>query len=108
MPENIYDLVPVLMCGMSWILCTLVSPNSWDHSVGLVSARKLHVVTCNFFRALWLLIQFCIIERLVKIYGKRRKYYLHRMIPITDHSFWLRGSRAATPKILGLFMSFLK
>ena len=53
MPANIYDLVPVLMCGMSWILCTLVSPNSWDHSDGLASARKLHVVTCNFFRALW-------------------------------------------------------
>ena len=55
MPANIYDLVPVLMCGMSWILCTLVSPNSWDHSDGLASARKLHVVTCNFFRDLWLL-----------------------------------------------------
>ena len=54
MPANIYDLVPVLMCGMSWILCTLVSPNSWDHSDGLASARKLHVVTCNFFRDLWL------------------------------------------------------
>ena len=53
MPTNIYDLMPVLMCGMSWILCTLVSPNSWDHSDGLASARKLHVVTCNFFRALW-------------------------------------------------------
>ena len=48
MPTNIYDLMPVLMCGMSWILCTLVSPNSWDHSDGLASARKLHVVTCNF------------------------------------------------------------
>ena len=54
MPPNIYDLMPVLMCGMSWILCTLVSPNSWDHSDGLASARKLHVVTCNFFRDLWL------------------------------------------------------
>ena len=53
MPANIYDLVPVLMCGMSWILCTLVSPNSWDHSDGLASMRKLHVVTCNFFHALF-------------------------------------------------------
>ena len=56
MPANIYDLMPVLMCGMSWILCTLVSPNSWDHSDGLASARKLHVVTCNFFRDLWFLV----------------------------------------------------
>jgi len=54
MPANIYDLVPVLTCDMSWILCTLVSPNSWDHSDGLASTKKLHVVTCNFFRALWL------------------------------------------------------
>ena len=46
--------MPVLMCGMSWILCTLVSPNSWDHSDGLASAKKLHVVTCNFFHNLWL------------------------------------------------------
>ena len=41
------------------VLCTLVSPNSWDHSDGLASARKLHVVTCNFFRALWLLVKKC-------------------------------------------------
>ena len=54
MPTNIYDLMPVLMCGMSWILCTLdlVSPNSWDHSDGLVPGKKLHVMTYNFFRAL--------------------------------------------------------
>jgi len=40
MPANIYDFMPVLMCGMSWILCTLVSPNSWDHLDGLASARN--------------------------------------------------------------------
>ena len=45
--------MPVLMCGMSWILCNLVSPDSWDHSDGLATAKKLHVVTCNFFRAVW-------------------------------------------------------
>ena len=54
--------MPVLMCGMSWILCTLVSPNSWDHSDGLASARKLHVVTCNFFRDLSITVFHCVCE----------------------------------------------
>ena len=49
MPTNIYDLMPVLMCGMSWILCTLVSPNSWDHSDGLASARKIACRDMQFF-----------------------------------------------------------
>ena len=75
MPANIYDLVPVLMCDiyMAWIMhmCTLVGPNSWDHLDRLTSVKKLHVVTCNFFCALWLLSkQPSTMELLVK----RRKY----------------------------------
>ena len=47
MPANIYDLVPVLTCDMSWILCTLVSPNSWDHSDGLVYTIREKIACCD-------------------------------------------------------------
>ena len=57
MPANISDLVPVVMCGMSWIVCTLVSPNSCDHSDRFACARKLQVMTCIFPHALWLIVE---------------------------------------------------
>ena len=51
--KYIYDnLVSVLMCGMPWLLCTVVSPNSWDHSDRLTPTRKLHVVTSKFLHSL--------------------------------------------------------
>ena len=60
MEPNTWKGFFTLMCCMLCILCSLaiVSPNSWDHSDGLASARKLHVVTCNFPRDLWLNLSF--------------------------------------------------